>query len=140
MNSCQLQQINSNGSTNSHFPKSMPDDMKAPSNDFICQCIIHNYQTKRFTHSAWCTGVTFISCDHTFKVAANIGLLRLSDKKWEKQYDSMFCILNENGIVLAWQLTKGTAFDNVRDLQDLKGRFHPQHNNVKLCIIDKCCA
>lgn len=55
---------------------------------------------------------SWISCDHTFKVAANIRLLRQSDKKWEKQYDSMFCILNEDGTVLASQLTKGTAFDN----------------------------
>lgn len=82
---------------------------------------------------------SWISCDHTLKVAANIGLLRQSDKKWEKQYDSMFCILNEDGTVLAWQLTKGTAFDNVKDLlKNLKGRFDQQKNNVKLCIIDNC--
>lgn len=99
MNSCQPQQINSNGSTNSHFPKSMPDDLEVPSNDFICQCIIHDYQLNEmlYTQCMAQTGATWISCDHTFKVAANIGLLRQSDKKWEKQYDSKFCILNENG-------------------------------------------
>ena len=141
INCCKPQQINSNGSTNPYFPKSMPDDLKAPSNDFVCQCIIHDYQLNKmlYTQCMAQTGTTWTSCDHTFKVAANIGLLRWSDKKWEKQNDSMFCILNENGIVLAWQLTKGTAF--VRDLlQDLKGRFHQQHSNVKLCIIDNCCA
>lgn len=87
------------------------------------------------------TSATWISCDQTFKVAANIGLLRQSDKKWQKQYDSMLCIPNENGVVLAWQLTKETAFDNVKDLlTNLKGRFEQQNNNVKLCIIDNCCA
>lgn len=84
---------------------------------------------------------SWISCDHTFKVAGNTGLLRQSDKKWEKQYDSMFCILNVDGTVLAWQLTKGTAFDNVKDLlKNLKGRFDQQKNNVKLCITDNCCT
>ncbi|KAJ7373400.1 hypothetical protein OS493_012993 [Desmophyllum pertusum] len=140
---CQQEQINSNASTNSHFPISMPDDLKAPSNDFICQCIIHDYQQNEmlYTQCMAQTRATWISCDHTFKVAANIGLLRQSDQKWEKQYDSMFCILNEDGIVLSWQLTKGTAFDNIRDLlNNLKGRFDQQNNNVKLCIIDNCCA
>ena len=141
---CQGGQINSNGSTNSHFPKSMPDELKAPSNDFISQCIIHDYNQKEMLYTqcmAQTSAATWISCDHTFKVAANIGLLRQSDQKWEKQYDSMFCILNEDGIVLAWQLTKGTAFDNVRDLlKNLKGRFDQQNINVKLCTIDNCCA
>lgn len=145
MKCCQLEHtcINSNGSTNSYFLISMPDDLKAPSNDFICQCIIHDYQQNEmlYTQCIAQTSATWISCDHTFKVVANIGLLHQSDKKWEKQYNSMFCILNENGIVLVWQLTKGTAFDNIRDLlKNLKGRFDQQNNNVKLCIIDNCCA
>ena len=68
--------------------------------------------------------------NHTFKVAANIGLLGHSDKKWEKQYDSMFCILNGK-----------TAFNNVKGLlKNLKGRFDQEKKNVKLCIIDNCCA
>ena len=137
-------QIDSSARSNSHFPICMPDEMKAPSNDFICQCIIHDYKQNEMVYTqcmAQSGATSWISCDHTFKVAANIGLLRQSDKKWEKQYDSMFCILNENGTVLAWQLTKGTAFDNVKDLlKNLKGRFDRQKNNVKLCIIDNCCA
>ncbi len=33
----------------------------------------------------------YLSADHTFKVAANIGV-RLPDNKWITQYDSLFCI------------------------------------------------
>ena len=138
MKCCQIEQTNS-----SKFPISMPDELKSPSNDFICQCIVHDYQQNEmlYTQCMAQSSATWISCDHTFKVAANIGLLRQSDKKWEKQYDSMFCILNEDGVVLAWQLTKGTAFHNVKDLlTNLKGRFEQQNNNIKLCMIDNCCA
>ena len=77
---------------------------------------------------------TWFLCDHTFKVVPNEGLLRASDRKWEKQYDSMFAVLNEDGIVLAWQLTKGTAFENV------KHRFDLQKNNAKLWVINNCCT
>ena len=42
---------------------------------------------------------------------------------------------------MAWQLTKGTAFENVRDLlTNLKHRFDLQKNNAKLCVIDNCCS
>jgi len=143
MKCCQGEQINSNGSTNSHFPKSMPDELKALSNDFISQCIIYDYNKKEMLYTqcmAQTSAATSISRDHTFKVAANIGLLRQSDQKWEKRYDAMFCILNEDGIGLSWQLTKGTAFDKVRDLNNLKGRFDQQNNMVKLCTINNCCA
>ena len=44
---------------------------------------------------------TSFSCDHTFKIAANIGLKRKSDGKWERQYDSVFFVMNENGEVIS---------------------------------------
>ena len=77
------------------FPASMPEEFKAPSNDFICKCIIYDYQEKEilYTQCMAQSTATWFSCDHTFKVAANIGLLRASDRKWEKQYDSMFAVL-----------------------------------------------
>ena len=47
----------------------------------------------------------------------------------------MFAVLNEDGIVLAWQ----TAFENVKGLlTNLKHRFDLQKNNAKLCVIDNC--
>ena len=44
----------------------------------------------------------YISIDHTFKVAANLGYLR-PDGRWITQYNSLFIDI---GQVIAWQLTK----------------------------------
>ena len=43
-----------------------------------------------------------ISCNHTFKVAANIGFKNPTNGIWVKMYYSVFCILNENGQVVKW--------------------------------------
>lgn len=51
-----------------------------------------------------------LTCDHTFKISNNIGLVREEDNKFIKQFDQLFIALNENGEVLAWKLTKSTAF------------------------------
>ena len=53
-----------------------------------------------------------ISFDHTFKIASNIGYYR-EDKVWIKQYNSLFLVMNSNGQVVTWQLTSGTAIDQV---------------------------
>ena len=56
----------------------------------------------------------FISIDHTFKAAANVGFKK--DDKWIKQYDSLFIAMNECGNVKGFLFTMGTGFDNVEDL------------------------
>ena len=56
-----------------------------------------------------------ISFDHMFKVAANIGYYR-EDKVWIPQYDSLFIVMNAEGKVLTWQLTKGTSFEQVSNI------------------------
>ena len=79
----------------------------------------------------------FVSFDHTFRVAANIGYLR-KDGKWVPQYDSMFIVMNEVGEIVTWQLTKGTSFGEVNQLlEDLKS--HPNSNIIKTVYIDDCC-
>ena len=54
-----------------------------------------------------------ISFDHTFKVAANIGYLR-GDGKWITQYESVFIVMNEHGLVMAWQFMRSTSTDEVK--------------------------
>ena len=76
-----------------------------------------------------------IAFDHTFKVAANIGFFR-QDGKWIPQYDSLFIVMNSNGQILTWQLTKGTAFCHIEILlKDLKERSP----TIKTVYIDDCC-
>ena len=43
----------------------------------------------------------WISADHTFKVAANIGCM-LPDGLWSTQFDSLYIVLNEVGQVLTY--------------------------------------
>lgn len=80
---CEVNKMPSAEGSIPQFPASMPEELKAPSNDFICQCIIHDYQEKKilYTQCMVQSTATWFSCDHTFKVAANIGSLRPSDTK-----------------------------------------------------------
>lgn len=69
------------------------------------------------------TSDIWISCDHTFKVASNIGYLR-EDKKWIRQYSAVFFVLNNDGKVISWQFTNGTSFTEIQTLlTNLKHRF-----------------
>lgn len=78
----------------------------------------------------------YISFDHTFKIASNIGFLR-QDGRWIPEYDAVFLVLNKYGQVVIWQLTKGTSFALVRPLlQDLMER---SRNQIKTIYIDDCC-
>jgi hypothetical protein len=57
----------------------------------------------------------YISFDHTFKVASNIGFQR-ADNRWITQYNSVFFVMNEIGQVIAWQLSGSTSIDEVESL------------------------
>ncbi len=88
-------------------------------------------------HGSW------ISFDHTFKVAANIGYWEHGS--WRKLYDSLFIIMNEKSDILGWQLTKGTSINNVQQL--LEGLNHRlvkfQERSCSYTfngiIVDNCC-
>ena len=84
------------------------------------------------------TATNLISFDHTFKVAANIGYLR-SDGKWVSQYNSVFIVMNQEGLVLGWQFTKSTGMDEVKRL------FHGIIERITdfqnlIIIADNCCS
>ena len=82
----------------------------------------------------------WISCDHTFKNVANIGYKRSSDGKWIRLYNSVFCILNENGNVIQWQFTKSENFNEVSKMfADLKERFQVQNSRLEGIMIYNCC-
>jgi hypothetical protein len=71
-----------------------------------------------------------ISCDHIFK--------SVQDGAWINQYNSIFCILNEQGEIINWQFTKSEGFDEVKDMfLDTKERT--KDNSLKFICIDNCC-
>ena len=111
---------------------------QCPSNDIISKCFLARFLQDEQMYIKDMTTIPTgksISFDHTFKVAANIGYLR-EDGTWVHQYDSLFLVMNANGQVVTWQLTKGTSFSQIGTLlTDLKGRS-PE---IETVYIDGCC-
>ena len=82
------------------------------SSKFLAREAIYHYcisPTSLTPRTSW------LSCDHTFKSVCNIGTVRQADSKWIKQYAGLFCVLNADGQILSWKMTKSLAFENIRD-------------------------
>ena len=95
---------------------------QTPSNDILSICFVIGFLQNEDSYLNEMMAIPItdnISFDHTFKVASNIGYLR-EDKKWISAYDSLLLVLNGDGKVLSWQLTKGTSFLEITNLlQDI---------------------
>ena len=113
-----------------------------PNNDIIARCIIIHFQHYERAYLSEMASIKIQRCirlDHTFKVASNIGYLR-SDGKWVTLYKTLFIVLNEEGVVVAWQFTKSTSLEEVKPLLlDLKERIDlPEHMSLTV-YVDNCC-
>ena len=83
---------------------------------------------------------SWIFCDHTFKSAANIGFSQTSNGSWVRLFNSIFCVLGDNGNVLHWRFTRGESFDEVSDIfKDLKQRYQSLERDLEGIVIDNCC-
>jgi len=74
------------------FPKFKKDGI--PSNDAVAQCFLEDFIAKESYYVSEITKLAsdvWISCDHTFKVASNIGYLR-EDNKWVQHYNAVFLV------------------------------------------------
>lgn len=81
---------------------------------------------------------SWLPCDHTFKVASNIGVLRKG--KWMKQYDSLFAVMNEVGQVVTWQSVYGQSYSTIETLlTSLKARLDKKGCLPQGICIDNCC-
>lgn len=112
----------------------------SPSNDLLMEFFLKTsaqYTALHEQRMSQLTG-TILSCDHTFKVSKNIGFARPGDNKWQNLFDSLFCIMNEDGLVIAFKLTSQRSFQVVEPLMtELRSR----HKDKKLqIIIDNCCS
>ena len=111
-----------------------------PSNDmnmflksFQARCHLYEENMGRSTAKV-------ITCDHTFKVSRNIGVVRKEDKKFVSQYNQVFIVLNEEGEVLGWRLTKSTTFSEIEDLlQGVKQRLDSKQKALSMICVDDCC-
>ena len=108
----------------------------------IRSCFILEYFARKSLYDCRMSQLTsdsWLSSDHTFKVAANIGFFW--NNRWVKVYDSLFIVLNEICMVLTWLLTKGTKFENVENLlNNSQKRFLTKGKKLELYITDKSCS
>ena len=115
---------------------------ECPSNNVITNLFVASFLMDEHTYLQDVDRVSIgstVSFDHTFKIASNIGYYR-NDKVWVTQYDSLFLVMNGNGQVVAWQFTKGTSFELVRNLLDgLVRHSHKQNQTVATVYVDDCC-
>ena len=113
-----------------------------PSNDMLCKCFLANFAENKciyFSQMSSLSMSTYISIDHTFKVAANIGYLR-ADGRWITQYNSLFIVLNNIGQVIAWQFTRTTSIDECEGLLSaLKDRCTRLGHPINVVFVDNCC-
>lgn len=113
-----------------------------PSNDQIINLFLNAFKTKKHLYEIDMKRVsaTALSCDHTFKISRNIGLVREEDNKFVTQFNQLFIALNENGEVLAWRLTKSTAFSEIKDiLIDIKRRLELSDSKLDVICVDDYC-
>ena len=112
-----------------------------PSTDTVHQCFLYIFRENKqfFRQSISEKTAKWMSADHTFKVAANIGCM-LPNGSWSTQFDSLYIVMNEIGQVLAYKLTKGTAISKVQDiLNNLKRRLDQQKASCDTIFVDDCC-
>lgn len=112
-----------------------------PNRKLIRQCFVYDYCTKEKLYNARMASFTgsWLSSDHTFKVASNVGIWQ--NGHWIRQFDSLFSVMNEDGIVLAWQLTRGTGFARVKNLLvGIMNRLAKSGITLEGFSIDNCCA
>lgn len=114
----------------------------APSDDVLRKIFLGRFLRNEYSYAQEMASIEIgdtISFDHTFKVAVNIGYSR-EDKVWVPQYDSLFIVMNKFGNIVAWQLTKGTGFEQIEDLlTELCHRAKCQGKSVVTVYIDDCC-
>ena len=128
---------------NSSFPD-FSQLRECPSRNTISDFFLHYFNlnedlfVKRMSSISADAG--WLCCDHTFDITSSIGYERREDRKWIRQYDSLFCVINERGQIVTWQLTQSQGFENIRRLlQQLFRRLSSQGKSVKEFYIDNCC-
>ena len=137
------QSINATEISQLHNVSNAPQSISPlyPNRKLIRQCFVHYYYTNENLYNARMSSFTgtWLSSDHTFKVAGNVGMWQ--NGLWIRQYDSLFSVMNEEGIVLGWQLTRGTGFSRVKTLlTGIHKRIKNSGVNLEGFSIDNCCA
>ena len=139
---CKLSSLLGHSCTPSMMENVLAISHPYPSNDIIARCFIITFQQNEHFYTEQMVNLkvdSWISLDHTFKVASNIGYLR-SDGKWVTLYSSILIILNKIGQVVGWQFTKTNSMDEVKPLlKSINERIQDAEKGQFTIYIDNCC-
>ena len=114
-----------------------------PSNDQLMHIFLSYFNEMEHTYQKQMELVpcSILTCDHTFKVSKQVGVVRNSDDVFVHQFENLFIALNEHGQVVAWRLTRSTAFKEVEDLlNDLKKLLDAKGQQLDMIMVDDCCS
>ena len=113
-----------------------------PSSDQTTNLFLDNFKTYKnfYVNKMQNISATRISCDHTFKISRNIGVVSEGEKsKFVTLFKNVFIVLNEDGEIVDWRLTKSTAFNEISDiLTSLKERLRGKETALTMICIDDC--
>ena len=112
-----------------------------PSSGQLTKVFLFNFEQNKFIYDKEMAtlSVSSLSCDHTFKISRNAGLVRETDNTFVTQFNQLFISLNEIGQVVAWRLIKFTTFSEIEDLLvDLHKSNSLARNTVDLVCVDDC--
>lgn len=117
------------------------DFFSFPSNDKIMNIFLADFNTKHPMYiqkmNELARDSKFLMCDHTFRISKYIGASRACDKKFIKQFENLYIMMNENRHIVGWRLTKTTAFEEIKDLlEDFKSKLK---EDLDVVIVDDCC-
>ena len=91
---------------NSSFPE-FNQQRECPSRNTISEFFLHYFDLNEDLFVRRMTSISadaeWLSCDHTFDITSSIGYERTDDRKWIRQYDSLFCVMNERGQIAQTQ-------------------------------------
>lgn len=87
-----------------------------PTRHSITGCFLHSFWENIETYVAemrlgtMSENKLWLSCDHTFSLVANFGVIREIDGQWADQYTGLFCVLNGDGGSTNVEINKRTLF------------------------------
>ena len=101
---------------------------------FLDMCM----RRKDFYFSHMVRPVLSISVNHSFKISKAIGGFRLQDSIFINENMKLLIILNEEGLVVNWKLTKTTAQKEIEPvLQSVKSMSGA---SLKYILTNTCCG
>ena len=110
----------------------------SPSDTFIRQCFIVNYENNKITFQREMSVIDFesLSFDFTCELPVRIGYQE--HNKWVTKFDGVCIVMSEKGYVKAYELTSNEYPTYV--VTPILSKLKLQRNSLDICVIGDCCG